>query len=47
MYEPFMVCIDDSAWLLKACLCSSRFSFLVIFEAFSWIFHGEDLRAFL
>jgi hypothetical protein len=46
-YEPFTVSIDDSAWFLKACLCSSRFSFLVIFGAFSWNFRGEDLGAFL
>jgi hypothetical protein len=42
-----MVCIDDSAWFLKAWLCSSRFSFLVIFGAFSWNFCGEVLGAFL
>jgi hypothetical protein len=35
-----MVCIDDSAWFLKAWLCSSHFSFLVIFRAFSRIFCG-------
>jgi hypothetical protein len=43
----FMVCIDDSAWFLKVCLCSSRFPFLVIFGAFSWIFLEEVLGAFL
>jgi hypothetical protein len=42
----FMVCIDDSAWFLKACLCSSHFPFLMIFEAFSWIFRGEVLGCF-
>jgi hypothetical protein len=47
LYEPFMVCIDDSTWFLKACLCSSCFSFLVIFRAFSWNFRGEVLGAFL
>jgi hypothetical protein len=31
-----MVCIDDSAWFLKAWLCLSRFSFLVISGAFFW-----------
>jgi hypothetical protein len=41
-----MVCIDDSTWLLKACLCSSHFFFLVIFAAFSWNFRGEVLGAF-
>jgi hypothetical protein len=41
-----MVCIDDSAWFLKAWLCSSRFSFLVIFGAFSWNFRGEVLGRF-
>jgi hypothetical protein len=40
LYEPFRVCIDDSAWFLKAYLCSSRFSFLVILGAFSWNFRG-------
>jgi hypothetical protein len=29
-----MVCVDDSVWYLKACLCSSHVAFLVIFEAF-------------
>jgi hypothetical protein len=29
-----MVSLDDSAWFLKAWLCSSHLSFLVIFEAF-------------
>jgi hypothetical protein len=42
-----MLCIDDSTWFLKACLCSSRFSFLVIFGAFCWNFRGEVLGAFL
>jgi hypothetical protein len=41
-----MVCIDDSAWFLKACLSSSRFSFLVIFGAFSWRFSQSDFEAF-
>jgi hypothetical protein len=36
-----MVCIDDSAWFLKACLCFSHFSFFVIFRVFSWNFRGE------
>jgi hypothetical protein len=43
----FMVCIDDSAWFLKAWLSSSRFSFLVIFGAFSWRFYWRDFEAFL
>jgi hypothetical protein len=34
----FMVCIDDSAWFLKACLSSSPFSFLVIFRSLFVIF---------
>jgi hypothetical protein len=41
-----MVCIDHSTWFLKAWLCSSRFSFLVIFGAFSWNFRGEVLGRF-
>jgi hypothetical protein len=36
-----MVCIDDSAWFLKAWLCFLRFPFLVIFRAFSWDFRGK------
>jgi hypothetical protein len=43
----FMVCIDDSAWFLKACLRSSQFSFLVIFRAFSWRCSWRDFEAFL
>jgi hypothetical protein len=43
----FMVCIDDSAWFLKSCLSSSRFSFLVIFGAFSWWFSQSDFEGFL
>jgi hypothetical protein len=43
----FMVCIDDSMWFLKACLSFSRFSFLVIFGAFSWRFSRSDFEAFL
>jgi hypothetical protein len=43
----FMVCIDDSAWFLKACLSSSRFFFLVIFGAFSWWFSWRDFEAVL
>jgi hypothetical protein len=41
LVRTFIVCIDDSAWFLKTCLSSSRFSFLVIFGAFSW----RDLEA--
>jgi hypothetical protein len=44
MYEPLMVCIDDSAWFLKAWLCAS---YLVIFRAFSWNFRGEVFGVFL
>jgi hypothetical protein len=36
LVRTFMVCVDDSAWFLKACLSSSQFSFLVNFGAFSW-----------
>jgi hypothetical protein len=43
----FMVCIDDSAWFLKAWLCLSCFPFLVIFEAFSWRFSCGSFEAFL
>jgi hypothetical protein len=43
----FMICIDDSVWFLKACLSSSRFSFLVIFGAFSWRFSWRDFEAVL
>jgi hypothetical protein len=43
----FMVCIDDSAWFLKAWLSSSWFSFLVIFRAFSWCFSQSDFEAFI
>jgi hypothetical protein len=43
----FMVFIDDSAWFLKACMSSSRFSFLVIFEAFSCHFSWRDFEAVL
>jgi hypothetical protein len=39
----FMVCIDDSVWFLKAWMCLSRLSFLVIFGAFSW----SDFEVFL
>jgi hypothetical protein len=42
-----LVCIDDSAWFLKTWLCSSRFSFLVIFRVFSWDFRWEVLGVFL
>jgi hypothetical protein len=45
LVRTFIVCIDDSAWFLKACLSSSRFSFLVIFGAFSWQFSWRDLEA--
>jgi hypothetical protein len=50
--EAFMVCIDDSAWFLKACLSSSRFFlfgdfrslFLAIFlERFRGRFLGDLL----
>jgi hypothetical protein len=43
----FMVCIDYSAWFLKACLSSSQFSFLVIFGAFSWWFSWGGFETFL
>jgi hypothetical protein len=43
----FMVCIDDSAWFLKAYLSSSRLSFLVFFGAFSYWFSQSDFEAFL
>jgi hypothetical protein len=43
----FMVCIDDSAWFLKAWLCLSRFTFLVIFGAFSWRFSCGSFETFL
>jgi hypothetical protein len=43
----FMVCIDDSAWFLKAWLCLSHFSFLVIFGAFSWWFSCGGFETFL
>jgi hypothetical protein len=33
-----LVCIDDSAWFLKALLCCSRLFLVVIFEALSWWF---------
>jgi hypothetical protein len=46
-FMTFMVCIDDLAWFLKACLSSSRFSFLVNFGAFSWRFSLSDFEAFL
>jgi hypothetical protein len=42
-----MVCIDDSAWFLKACLSSSCFFFLMNFEAFSWRFSQSDFEVFL
>jgi hypothetical protein len=42
-----MVCIDDSAWFLKAWLCLSRFPFLVIFEAFSWRISCGGFATFL
>jgi hypothetical protein len=46
LVSTFMVCIDDLAWFLKACLSSSRFSFLVNFEAFSWCFLRAISRLF-
>jgi hypothetical protein len=46
LVRTFMVCIDDSVWFLKACLCSSHFPFLLIFGAFSWNFRGEVLGCF-
>jgi uncharacterized membrane protein len=42
-----MVCIDDLAWFLKAWLCLSRFSFLVIFGAFSWRFSCGGFETFI
>jgi hypothetical protein len=45
LIRTFMVCIDDSAWFFMACLSSSRFSFLVIFKAFSWRFSWRDFEA--
>jgi hypothetical protein len=42
-----MVCIDDSVWFLKAWLCFTHFSFLVIFRAFSWNFRGRFFEGFL
>jgi hypothetical protein len=42
-----LVCIDDSAWFLKAWMCCSRSFFLVIFGAFSWRFYWSDFEAFL
>jgi hypothetical protein len=42
-----LVCIDDSARFLKAWMCLSRFSFLVIFRAISWWFSWSDFEAFL
>jgi hypothetical protein len=33
-----LVCIDDSAWFLKALLCCSRLFLVVIFGALSWWF---------
>jgi hypothetical protein len=34
----FLVCIDDSTWLLKALLCGSRLFLVVIFGVLSWWF---------
>jgi hypothetical protein len=33
-----LVCIDHSAWFLKALLCCSRLFLVVIFGALSWWF---------
>jgi hypothetical protein len=47
MYESFLLCIEDSTWFLKAFLCLSHFSFLVILEPFLGNFRGDVLEAFL
>jgi hypothetical protein len=39
-----MVCIDDSAWLLKACLSSSRFSFFGDFQSLFLAIFLEGFR---
>jgi hypothetical protein len=41
------VCIDDSAWFLKAWMCLSHLFFLVIFGALSWRFSWSDFKAFI
>jgi hypothetical protein len=46
LVRNFMVCIDDSAWFLKACLSSFWLSFLVISEPFLFDFLGEISRPF-
>jgi hypothetical protein len=28
LYEPFMVCVEDSAWIIYCLFVSRRFSFL-------------------
>jgi hypothetical protein len=39
-----MVCLDDSAWFLKVCLSSSRFSFLVNFRSLFFSIFLENFR---
>jgi hypothetical protein len=46
-YMNLLVCIDDLVFYLKAWMCLSRFSFLVIFGALSWRFSWSDFEAFL
>jgi hypothetical protein len=42
-----LVCIDDSAWFLKALLCRSRLFLVVIFGALCWWFSWCVFETFL
>jgi hypothetical protein len=48
MNNNFMVCIDDSAWFLKALVCLSPFGdFQSLFLGFPWKFWGGFIEGFL